>query len=235
MSVRAGQTERRMVIKFRSGWGKMKKDALIHRVLDLSVAVLMLVIFLPVFIAVPILIKLDSPGPVFADIPDRIGKKNKRFKMYKFRSMIVNAHQLLRTDPRFRDLYEEYKKNSYKLKADPRITKFGKLLRRFSLDELSQIFNVFRGEMSIVGPRAYYEDELREQQKVFPNTKKYIREILEVKPGITGYWQVMGRSDVNFDQRVKMDAQYARERSVWTDIKIILKTPWVMISGQGAL
>ncbi len=213
----------------------MEKDALVHRILDLTVATLMLVFFLPVFIIVPALIKFDSPGPILADIPDRIGKRNKRFKMFKFRSMIANAHQLLRTDPRFRDLYEEYKKNSYKLKSDPRITKFGKFLRRFSLDELPQIFNVFMGEMSIVGPRAYYEDELREQQKVFPNTKKYVKEILEVKPGITGYWQVMGRSGVNFDQRVKMDAEYARKRSVWTDIKIILKTPWVMISGQGAL
>jgi len=149
--------------------------------------------------------------------------------------MIANAHQLLRTDPKFRKLYEEYKKHSYKLRDDPRVTRVGKILRRFSLDELPQVFNVLRGEMSIVGPRAYYPDELEEQQKVYPQTKKYVKELLKIKPGITGYWQVHGRSEVNFDKRVEMDAWYARQRSILEDLKIIVKTPWVMISGKGAL
>ena len=205
------------------------------RVLDIFLAIILLIVFAPVFILAPILIKLDSPGPVFADIPKRVGKDKKLFRMYKFRTMIANAHQLLRTDPKFRKLYEEYKKHSYKLKDDPRVTRVGKILRRFSLDELPQVFNVLKGEMSIVGPRAYYPDELEEQQKVYPQTKKYVEELLKIKPGITGYWQVHGRSEINFDKRVEMDAWYARQRSILEDLKIILKTPWAMISGKGAL
>ncbi|MGB9706631.1 MAG: sugar transferase [Microgenomates group bacterium] len=205
------------------------------RILDIFMAIVLLIVFAPVFIFVPILIKLDSPGPVFADIPKRVGKNKKLFRMYKFRTMIANAHRLLKTDPKFRHLYEEYKKHSYKLKEDPRVTRVGRFLRRFSLDELPQVFNVLKGEMSIVGPRAYYPDELEEQQKVYPETKKYVAELLKIKPGITGYWQVHGRSEINFDKRVKMDAFYARQRSILQDIIIILKTPWVMISGKGAL
>lgn len=208
---------------------------IVRRILDILIAIILLVVFAPVFIMAPILIKLDSPGPVFADIPKRVGKNKKLFRMYKFRSMIADAHQLLRTDQKFRRLYEEYKKGSYKLKDDPRITRFGWVLRRFSLDELPQIFNILKGEMSIVGPRAYYPDELKEQQKIYPQTKKYVEQLLKVKPGITGFWQVTGRSEINFDKRVKMDAQYTKQKSIVQDIIIILKTPWVMISGKGAL
>ena len=205
------------------------------RFIDIVGAVVLIIVFSPILIIFPILIKLDSSGPVFADIPHRVGRYKKLFRMYKFRSMIANAHDLLRTDPKFRRLYEQYKKNSYKLREDPRITKVGMVLRRFSLDELPQVFNVLRGEMSLVGPRAYYPDELEQQQKVYPETKKYVKEILEAKPGITGYWQVMGRSEINFDKRVRMDAEYVRKKSILQDIIIILKTPWAMISGKGAL
>jgi lipopolysaccharide/colanic/teichoic acid biosynthesis glycosyltransferase len=205
------------------------------RLIDLFLAIILIIVFSPIFILVPILIKLDSPGPLFAEIPDRVGKNKKLFHMYKFRSMIANAHQLLRTDPDFRRLYDQYKKNSYKLKDDPRITRVGAFLRRFSLDELPQVFNVVRGEMSIVGPRAYYPDELRDQQKKYPQTRRYVKELLTTKPGITGYWQVTGRSEINFDKRVKMDVDYVRKRSIPYDLLIILKTPWVMLSGKGAL
>jgi lipopolysaccharide/colanic/teichoic acid biosynthesis glycosyltransferase len=102
------------------------------------------------------------------------------------------------------------------------------------LDELPQVFNVLKGEMSLVGPRAYYTDELEQQQKVYPETRKYVEEIFQAKPGITGYWQVYGRSEINFDKRVKMDAEYVRKRSIIQDIIILLKTPWAMISGKGA-
>ena len=207
----------------------------VKRILDILMAIILLIVFAPVFMIVPILIKIDSAGPIFADTPKRVGKNKKMFRMFKFRSMIANAHQLLRTDPKFRRIYKQYKKGSYKLKDDPRITQVGRLLRRFSLDELPQIFNILKGEMNIVGPRAYYPDELKEQQKVYPQTKKYVEQLLKVKPGITGYWQVTGRSEINFDKRVKMDAQYARQKSIFQDVIIILKTPWVMISGKGAL
>jgi len=202
--------------------------------IDFLGAIVLVVLFSPFLIIVPILIKLDTPGPVFADTPRRVGKGKKLFHLFKFRSMIANAHDILRQDPKFKKLYEEYKNGSYKLKNDPRITKTGRFLRRFSLDELPQVFNILRGEMSLVGPRAYYPDELKQQQKVYPNTKKYVKEIMKVKPGITGFWQVTGRSEVNFDKRVKMDADYVKRRSIKLDLMIIAKTPWAMISGKGA-
>ena len=208
---------------------------LLKRSIDIVASLVILVVFSPIFLIMPILIKIDSQGPVFADTPKRVGRNKKLFKMYKFRSMICNAHQLLKTDPKFKKVYDEYKKNSYKLKSDPRITKVGKFLRRFSIDELPQVLNVLRGEMSIVGPRAYYSDELENQQKIYPETRQYVKQIMEAKPGITGFWQVTGRSDINFDKRVKMDADYVKEKSVLNDIAIIFKTPWAMLSGKGAL
>lgn len=205
------------------------------RILDLTLAVILLIIFLPFWILIPIAIKLDSQGPIFAEIPKRVGKNGKFFKMHKFRSMVANAHQLLRTDPKFKKLYEKYKNNSYKLADDPRITRVGHWLRRFSLDELPQLINVLKGEMSTVGPRAYYPDELKKQQEVYPQTKKYVKILLSTKPGITGYWQVSGRSEINFDKRVQMDKEYVEKKSILYDLWIILKTPWAMISGLGAL
>jgi lipopolysaccharide/colanic/teichoic acid biosynthesis glycosyltransferase len=205
------------------------------RTIDIIMAIILTVVFSPFLIVIPIAIVLDSPGPVFADIPGRVGKNKKIFRMYKFRTMIVNAHRLLREDPKFKELYEEYKKGSYKLKKDPRITQVGHFLRRFSLDELPQVFNILKGEMSLVGPRAYYPDELEHQQKIYPETKEYVMEIMKTKPGITGHWQVTGRSEVNFDKRVRMDAEYVKEHSILQDLIIIAKTPWAMVSGRGAL
>lgn len=205
------------------------------RIIDVIGAIILLIVFSPIVLITAIGIKLGSPGPIFADTPKRVGKDGKLFHLFKFRSMIVNAHELLRKDPRFKRLYNEYKKSSYKLHEDPRITEIGKTIRRFSIDEIPQCINVLRGEMSIVGPRAYYPDELEEQQKRYPHTKKLVKEVLSVKPGITGYWQVSGRSEINFDKRVEMDAYYARKKSIWFDILIMLKTPWAMLSGKGAI
>ncbi|MEK7112821.1 MAG: sugar transferase, partial [Patescibacteria group bacterium] len=129
----------------------------------------------------------------------------------------------------------EYKKSSFKLREDPRVTNVGKFIRRHSIDEIPQLINVLRGEMSIVGPRPYYTDELTQQTAKYPHTKKLLKEVLSVRPGITGFWQVSGRSEVNFDKRIEMDAYYARKRSIWLDILILLKTPWAMIFGKGAV
>ena len=205
------------------------------RSLDIFLALILLIIFSPVIVATAFAIKLSSSGPVFADTPKRVGKEGKLFYPYKFRSMIVNAHNLLRQDPRFRKLYHEYKKSSYKLYEDPRITEVGKFIRKHSIDETPQLLNVLKGEMSLVGPRPYYPDELREQTSKYPQTKKLLREVLSVRPGVTGYWQVSGRSEVNFDKRIEMDAYYARKKSIWLDILILLKTPWAMVSGKGAV
>lgn len=198
-------------------------------------SIVLLVTFSPVFIIITIAIKLDSAGPVFADTPERVGKNGKLFKMYKFRSMIENAHLLLRKDPKLRSLYKQYKKNSYKLIDDPRVTVLGKFMRKHSLDELPQLINVLLGEMSLVGPRAYYPDELVNQQKKYPATRDLVKRVLSIKPGITGFWQVSGRSEVKFDKRIAMDAEYVKNRSLWYDIKILIKTPWAMISGKGAV
>ena len=205
------------------------------RIIDLVGGVILLIVFSPIMLITAIAIKLTSEGPVFADIPKRVGKNGKLFKLYKFRSMFMNAHRLIRTDPRFKKLYQEYKKSSYKLHKDPRVTKLGKYIRKYSIDETPQFINVLKGEMSIVGPRAYFPDELEHQQKKYIKTKPLVKEMLTVKPGITGYWQVTGRSEVNFDKRIEMDSYYARKRSIFLDILILLKTPWAMISGKGAV
>ncbi len=205
------------------------------RLIDIIFAVALIIIFCPVILLVAIAIKLDSSGPVLADTPERVGRNGKLFKMYKFRSMVENAHELLRENPNFAKLFREYKYGSYKLKDDPRVTKVGRFIRKFSFDEIPQFFNILIGEMSLVGPRAYYPDELREQQKNYPQTAKSVKIVLSVKPGITGYWQVSGRSEINFDKRIDMDASYVRRRSILYDLWIVLKTPWAMISGKGAL
>jgi len=207
----------------------------IKRIMDITLAIVFGILFLPVCILTAIAIKIESPGPILADTPGRVGKNGKIFRLYKFRSMIVGAHNLLRKDPRFKKLYEEYKRSGYKLREDPRWTRVGKFIRKYSIDEIPQLINVLKGEMSLVGPRPYYPDEIEEQQKRYPHTKKLVKEVLSVKPGITGEWQVSGRSEINFDKRIAMDAEYARRKSLIFDIIIILKTPWAMISGKGAV
>lgn len=207
----------------------------LKRPIDVVFSIILLILFFPIGLVAALLIKLDSSGPIFADVPERVGQYGRKFKMYKFRSMIVNAHFLLRTDTRFRALFQEYKRGSYKLKNDPRVTKVGKFIRKHSIDEIPQLINVLKGEMSLVGPRAYYPDELENQLKRFPHTKKLVKKVLSVKPGITGLWQVSGRSEINFDKRIAIDAQYVDNMSLWQDLKIIFKTPLVMISGKGAV
>ncbi|MEX2013001.1 MAG: sugar transferase [Candidatus Levyibacteriota bacterium] len=207
----------------------------IKRIMDITSALILVTVFSPVMLLVAIAIKLDSKGPILADTPERVGRNGMLFKMHKFRSMIENAHEILRENPKFAKLYATYRHDSYKLKDDPRITRVGHFIRKHSFDEIPQFFNILRGEMSLVGPRAYYPDELRDQQKKYPNTKEAVKIVLSVKPGLTGYWQVSGRSEVNFDKRIQMDASYVKKRSILYDLWIILKTPWAMISGKGAL
>lgn len=209
--------------------------ALVKRIIDVVGSLILSIIFLPICLLTAIGIKSDSPGPIFADTPQRVGKNGKLFKLYKFRSMVVNAHEKLRQDPQLAKLYGEYKRNSYKLREDPRVTRVGRFIRRHSIDEIPQLINVLKGDMSIVGPRPYYPDELVEQQRKYPHTKELVKVVLSAKPGITGHWQVSGRSEVNFDKRIKMDADYVKVSSLWLDILILLKSPWAMISGKGAV
>lgn len=204
----------------------------IKRLMDVIGAIVGIVLFSPLLMAVAIAIKLNSRGPVMADTPMRVGKNGKLFKMFKFRSMVVGAQDLLQQNP---ELLKEYKKNSYKLHNDPRVTSVGKFIRKFSIDEFPQFFNILRSEMSLVGPRAYYPFELEEQQKKYPKSRDFVKVILSSKPGLTGVWQVSGRSEINFDKRVEMDAQYVQRRSVLYDIYLIAKTIPAVLFGRGAI
>lgn len=205
------------------------------RSLDILSSILLLLVFSPIIVITAIAIKLDSCGPIFADTPMRVGQSGKLFRMYKFRSMVQNAYEILSRDPEYKQLYEEYKKSGFKLKHDPRVTRVGQFIRKYSLDELPQFINVLRGDMSLVGPRAYYADELDYQQKKYPQTKDAVKIVLSVKPGITGLWQVSGRSQINFDKRIQMDAKYADRKSIVYDFYIISKTPGAMLSAKGAM
>jgi lipopolysaccharide/colanic/teichoic acid biosynthesis glycosyltransferase len=207
----------------------------VKRVIDITGALVGLAIAVPLFLITAVVIKLSSPGPIFADIPERVGKDGVVFKMFKFRSMIKAAHSLLRSDSKFKKFYEQYKKNSFKIKTDhdPRITGVGRFLRKTSLDELPQLINILKGDMSLVGPRAFHTDEINEQQKRFPGTKTFVSKLLTVKPGMTGPWQVSGRSSVDFPDRVRLDAYYAENKSFLVDLKILLKTIPVIFKGEG--
>src|SRR3989338_6711524 len=163
------------------------------RATDIVLSLTLLIFFFPILLITAVALLITSPGPVFADTPKRVGKGGKLFYPYKFRSMIVNAYQLLKTDPKFKKAYEEQQKGgNYKIKNDPRITPIGKVIRKYSIDEMPQLINVLKGEMSLVGPRPYYTEELKIQRRKYPETKHLIRETLSVKPGITGYWQGSG-------------------------------------------
>lgn len=180
----------------------------------------------PILIVIALWIYKDSPGPVIFK-HRRIGRNGKEFNCYKFRSMCVDAkeklEQLLKTDPEAKAEWEK----DFKLKNDPRITKSGAFLRKTSLDELPQIFNVLKGEMSLVGPRPIIRDEMIRYGE-------YINDYLMVKPGITGMWQVSGRSDIDYAERVLLDSWYTRNWSVWLDITLLFKTFKVVLLRKGA-
>ncbi len=207
----------------------------VKRAEDVILAILILIVFSPIMLATAVLIKLTSPGPIFADIPKRVGKGGKLFRLYKFRSMVPGSYLAIRTNPNLKKFFEQYKKGGYKLKDDPRVTPVGRFIRKYSIDEVPQAVNILKGEMSLIGPRPYFAEELKVQADLHPGTKKLIKEALGVKPGITGYWQVSGRSNVNFDKRIAIDAMYARNMSFMLDLEILLRTPWAMLSGKGAV
>lgn len=203
------------------------------RILDIVGATVAIVLFSPIIIITAIYIKLvSSEGPILADMKKRVGKDGKLFKMFKFRTMFPGAQEWLKTQP---ELYKEYQENGYKLDPDPRLIPRGKLIRKTSIDEMPQFFNVLLGQMSIVGPRAYFKYELDEQVQRYPQTKDDIKRALTTKPGITGPWQVGGRSTIGFVDRIKMDGDYASRRSILYDLIVILKTPYAVISQKGSV
>ena len=211
----------------------------LKRTIDIIGSIFTLILFAPIILVVAILIKLTSQGTIFY-APERVGKGGRMFEMLKFRSMymykirgkLVHAQKYLETNPK---LMRQYQKNSFKLTDDPRTTPVGKIIRKYSLDEIPQLINVLIGDMSLVGPRAYQKDELVHQQKIYPQTSKFVKIILETRPGASGPWQVSGRSFINFDKRVEMDALYVKRRSTIYDFWIIIKTPIAMIGAKGAV
>ncbi len=200
------------------------------RCLDIFSSIFLIILFSPIFLITTILIKVTSPGPIFFK-QKRVTKNNQEFWMYKFRSMYTGDNDK-RLRENYPELWKKYKDAGWKLpmSEDPRITPIGKVIRASSIDEFPQLINVLKGEMSLIGPRAYREEELQEYEKKYPHTKKYINDIRSVKPGITGLWQTSGRNELNFEQRAKLDSQYIRHQSVGQEILIILKTPMSMIS-----
>lgn len=204
--------------------GFRKKGYLfIKRLFDIIMSLIGLILLSPVFLIIAILIKIDSKGPVFFK-HKRIGKNGKTIGVYKFRSMVINAEELLKQFTP--EQMKEYEKN-FKLDNDPRITKIGNFLRKSSLDELPQLINIFIGNMSIVGPRPIVTKEL---EKYGDQKDKF----LSVTPGLTGFWQASGRSDVEYDERIKMELYYVDNCSLWLDFKIILKTFVAVIKKEGA-
>lgn len=194
--------------------------------IDLLLTLIGGTLLFPILLVVAVLIRLDSPGPIFYG-HIRIGQGGRRFRAWKFRSMVQNADQVLESylqeHPELREAWE----TNQKLKNDPRVTRVGRFLRRTSLDELPQLWNILRGEMSLVGPRPIVDEEIwRYGDKLALYSK--------VTPGLTGMWQVSGRNDISYDERVNLDAYYVRNWSVWLDIYILLKTVWVVIVGEGA-
>jgi exopolysaccharide biosynthesis polyprenyl glycosylphosphotransferase len=194
---------------------------LLKRACDFSLASFFMVALLPTFLVIPLLIKLDSPGPVFY-ISQRIGKKGRVFSCCKFRTMVANADQLRSTLAAL----NERDGILFKIKKDPRLTKLGRFLRKFSLDELPQLFNVLRGDMSLVGPRPPLANEVGQYEL------EHFRR-LEVLPGITGLWQVHARQDPSFNRYVALDLAYVENWSFWLDLKILLRTAEVVLRGTG--
>lgn len=193
------------------------------RALDLCIALCAMIVLCPVMLLVALAVKLDSPGPVFYT-HNRVGQNGKLLKLYKFRSMYINAKEMMENfTPEQKAEFAE----NFKLRHDPRITRVGKLIRRTSLDELPQLLNILKGELSVVGPRPVVEKEL-EKYGEFDSL------FLSVTPGLTGYWAAYSRSDCSYEERIAMELHYVRNANFWWDIKIILATFRSVIHGHGA-
>lgn len=199
----------------------------IKRIFDLLVGTLFSLLALPPVILISMAIKLDSPGPVFY-VSERIGQGGRLFPCYKFRTMYLNSdtilEQFLKENPQGRQEWQQFKKL---ITFDPRVTRVGRILRRFSLDELPQLINVLRGEMTLVGPRPYLPREKEEM-------KSYSYDILVGKPGLTGLWQVSGRNRISFNNRLKLDSWYMKNWSLWLDLILLFKTARVVLRRDGA-
>jgi exopolysaccharide biosynthesis polyprenyl glycosylphosphotransferase len=204
----------------------MRSSLRLKRALDLVVGTAALVFLAPVLAACAIAIKLDSPGPVFFR-QRRVGRDDRPFQVFKFRSMYVDADRRKDDVARLNFHGGGNDQGMFKIRDDPRITRVGRFLRRYSLDELPQLFNILRGEMSFVGPRPLIETEDRQIEGRF-------RRRLSLTPGLTGLWQAHGRSDIPFEQMVNLDYLYVTNWSLWGDVKLVMRTASAVFRGSGA-
>ena len=201
---------------------KSKAYLIAKRITDVLFSGIGLIILSPVFVIVAIAIKLDSKGPIFFK-QDRVGKDEELFSMYKFRSMVVNAEELKKA----LENQNEMSGPMFKMKKDPRITRVGRFIRKTSIDELPQLVNVIKGDMSLVGPRPSLPKEVEQFEP-------WMKERLTVQPGITCFWQVMGRNSIPFEEWMKLDVKYVRERDYCLDIRLIFKTFFVLFGDDSA-
>lgn len=209
-------------VLFREQIQKRRMYSFFKRMMDIMCSLVGLIALVPVLLIVSIAIKIESKGPIIF-IQKRVGKDGKVFSMYKFRSMLVNAEEL-------KDKLShknEMDGPMFKIKEDPRITRVGKFIRKTSIDELPQLINVLKGDMSLVGPRPSLPSEVMK----FEN---WMMERLEVKPGLTCYWQVSGRNDIEFRDWMKLDIKYVEERNFFVDIQLIFKTFFVLFGDEHA-
>ncbi len=200
------------------GWGRILK-----RCFDVVAASIFLIILSPLFLLVALIIKIDSRGSVFYSSL-RIGERGQTIRICKFRSMIVNADKLKK---KLLAQNERLDGPLFKMENDPRVTRVGKFIRRWSIDELPQFWNVWRGEMSLVGPRPHEPHEVAQYEK-------HHKKLLNIKPGVTGMAQVSGRSDLTFEEEVRLDVFYLENWSFWLDVIILIKTPWIVLARKGA-
>ena len=197
-------------------------DQVMKTILDYSLTIPGLIFITPILILISLAIKLDSPGPVMHR-RRVMGVNGKEFDAFKFRTMYTNGDEILASHPELQAQLAQ----DHKLKYDPRITRIGAILRKFSLDELPQLFNILRGEMSLVGPRMFAPDEMEKYQQWGIN-------LLTVRPGLTGLWQVSGRSNLNYENRVRLDMYYIRNWTIWLDLQLLWQTIPAVIKGEGA-
>ena len=194
----------------------------IKRLIDITCSFVGILVLSPLFIIIAIIIKFTSKGPVFFS-QKRVGRNGKEFDMYKFRSMVVNAEELKEKLA----AQNEMSGPMFKMKDDPRVTKVGKFIRKTSIDELPQLWNILKGDMSLVGPRPSLPKEVAQFDE-------WMYKRLEVKPGLTCYWQVSGRNNIDFEDWMKLDVKYVEERNLWIDIKLIFKTVGVLFGDKNA-
>ena len=225
ISARGMMEEQAVVLRVQNNLAR-KSNRIMKRIFDIVATVCGGILILPIFAIVVVLIYLDSPGPIVFG-HKRVGQGGKEFPCYKFRSMVPNAQEALEVYLKENPTAREEWERDFKLKDDPRVTRIGKFLRKTSLDELPQLWNVLVGDMSLVGPRPIVRDEIVKYGD-------YINDFYLVPPGITGVWQVSGRSDTTYEERVLMDSWYVHNWSVWIDIVYLLKTVLAVVKSKGA-